>query len=60
MLSERNIPGFRTISLVPLGTAVTVLNGCDESRHFRAFVHAPFKDDAAGERNESCLGLQVT
>ena len=30
------------------------------SDEFRAFVHAPFKDDDAGERNDTSLGMQIT
>ena len=29
-------------------------------KRFRGFVHAPFKDDEAGERNDTSLGMQVT
>jgi hypothetical protein len=36
------------------------IDGEDRSEHFRAFVHAPFKDDAEAERNHTSFGLQVT
>ena len=29
-------------------------------RCIRAFVHAPFKDDDSGERNDTSLGMQIT
>ena len=30
------------------------------SDDFRVFVHSPFKDDDAGERNDTSLGMQLT
>jgi len=42
------------------GEAITTLDGEDTSDRFEAFVHAPFRDDCAGERNETSLALQVT
>lgn len=42
------------------GEAITTLDGEDVSDRFEAFVHAPFRDDCAGERNETSLALQVT
>ncbi|WP_284741093.1 hypothetical protein [Amycolatopsis sp. RTGN1] len=42
------------------GHTITDLDGQDESKFFQAFVHAPFKDDCAGERNETSLAMQVT
>jgi hypothetical protein len=42
------------------GEAITTLDGEDASNRFEAFVHAPFRDDCAGERNETSLALQVT
>lgn len=42
------------------GDAITTMDGDDVSAHFSAFVHAPFKDDCAGERNETSLALHVT
>lgn len=41
------------------GDAIETLDGDDVSQHFSAFVHAPFKDDCAGERNETSLALHV-
>jgi hypothetical protein len=35
------------------------IDGEDRSEHFRAFVHAPFKQDAEAERNHTSFGLQV-
>jgi hypothetical protein len=36
------------------------IDGEDRSDNFRAFVHAPFKQDAEAERNHTSFGLQVT
>ncbi len=60
LLNEDDFEGFpRDLFTVP-GTAITGLNGLNYDACFRAFVHAPFKDDAAEERNATSLGLQVT
>lgn len=42
------------------GEALTVIDEKELSDYFRAFVHAPFKDDDAGERNDTSLGMQIT
>jgi len=42
------------------GHAVSTIDGDDVSDCFEAFIHAPFKDDCAAERNETSLALQVT
>ena len=42
------------------GTEFDSIDGEDRSDHFRAFVHAPFKEDAEAERNRTSFGLQVT
>jgi len=42
------------------GESVTTIDGVDVSAWFDAFLHAPFKDDCAAERNETSLALQVT
>ena len=36
-----------------------MIDGNDLSETFEAFVHAPFKGDCAGERNETSLALQI-
>ncbi len=46
--------------LLKPGIAVTKINGVDYDGTFRAFIHAPFKDDCAAARNETSLSLQVT
>jgi beta-lactamase superfamily II metal-dependent hydrolase len=42
------------------GDAVTLIDGDDVSDRFEAFIHAPFKDDCAAERNDTSLAFQVT
>jgi hypothetical protein len=42
------------------GQVVTAIDGDDVSGRFEAFIHAPFKDDCAAERNDTSLALQVT
>jgi hypothetical protein len=42
------------------GSEFHAIDGVDRSDVFRAFVHAPFKEDAEAERNHTSFGLQVT
>jgi len=42
------------------GKCYTDLDGADHGDAFQAFIHAPFKDTSAGERNETSLALHVT
>ncbi len=42
------------------GQAISKLDGTDVSDRFEAFVHAPFRDDCAAERNETSLAMQIT
>jgi beta-lactamase superfamily II metal-dependent hydrolase len=42
------------------GETVPRLDGDDVSDRFEAFIHAPFKDDCAAERNDTSLALQIT
>jgi hypothetical protein len=42
------------------GSEFHSIDGDDRSEVFRAFVHAPFKEDAEAERNHTSFGLQVT
>jgi hypothetical protein len=53
----RELP--RSCFSVP-GHEVTTIDGVDRSDVFRAFIHAPFKDNAEGERNDTSLAMQVT
>jgi hypothetical protein len=42
------------------GSEFNSIDGIDHSDAFRAFVHAPFKEDAEAERNHTSFALQVT
>lgn len=42
------------------GQSLTMLDGNECAGAFEAFIHAPFKDDAAAARNETSLSMQVT
>ncbi|MFB4349686.1 hypothetical protein [Microbacterium sp. CR_7] len=42
------------------GMSLSMLDGHDRSGTFEAFIHAPFKEDAAAARNETSLSMQVT
>lgn len=42
------------------GKTVSSLDGEDLGDRFEAFIHAPFADDCAAERNETSLAMQVT
>lgn len=42
------------------GSEFTALDGEDFDGTFRAFVHAPFKEDGDKDRNDTSFGLQIT
>lgn len=42
------------------GKSITKADDTDVSAMFNAFVHAPFKDDGADERNNTSLSLHIT
>jgi len=60
VLEREEFRGFPKTRLTIPGTEVTEVNGEDVSAIFRAFVHAPFRKDQEGERNDTSIGLQVT
>ncbi|MFI6093847.1 hypothetical protein [Streptomyces sp. NPDC051218] len=41
------------------GDVINKIDGQDVEDRFEAFVHAPFKDHCAGDRNDTSLALQV-
>lgn len=59
ILREPKYAGFPASCLSIPGNAITRVDGLDLQAVFRAFVHAPFKDDADGERNDCSVALQV-
>ena len=60
LLEEEDFEGFPNDCLTVPGNELTLIDEEDMSGKFRAFVHAPFKDDDAGERNDTSLGMQIT
>lgn len=42
------------------GSEFTAVDGEDFDGSFRAFVHAPFKEDGDKDRNDTSFGLQIT
>ena len=57
---ESEFKNFPEDRLTIPGDELTMIDETDVSDKFRAFVHAPFKDDDADERNDTSLGMQVT
>lgn len=41
------------------GQVITMVDGVELADRFEAFVHAPFRDDCAGDRNDTSLALQI-
>lgn len=41
------------------GNTITEINNESHEDDFTAFVHAPFKDDSAAERNDTSLAMQI-
>ncbi len=60
LLQEAPFKGLPKEFLSVPGHAITVIDGQDHGAHFRAFVHAPFKDDSYGDRNDCSLAFQIT
>ena len=60
LLQEPDFEGFPEALLTTPGHTITTLDGEDCSDVFEAFVHAPFKDDSFGDRNDCSLALQVS
>lgn len=59
LLQEDNYSGFPESRLTIPGNSVEELDGRDVSGLFRGFIHAPFKDDSTGDRNDTSLAIQV-
>lgn len=61
LLQEDLYSGLPREFLTTPRNELTAVGGQELSGSFRAFIHAPFKEDAAGdERNETSLAMQVT
>lgn len=59
LLDEDQFKGFPEDRLSIPGHSVVELDGVDCSDQFCAFIHAPFKHDADGERNDCSIAMQV-
>jgi len=59
LLQEDDYRGFPKTFFTTPGQSVTLLDGVNVEDCFNAFVHAPFKNDSAEERNETSLAMQV-
>ena len=60
LLQEPDFEGFPEEFLTIPGQTITILDGDDLSHVFEAFVHAPFKDDSFGDRNDCSLAFQIS
>lgn len=59
LLQREEFKGFPKWAHTVPGNAITYVDGADQAGLFRAFIHAPFKDDSAGERNETSVAMQI-
>ena len=60
ILEDEEYDGFPEQMLTIPGQEITEVDDEDMATLFRAFVHAPFEEDAEAERNDTSVGLQVT
>ena len=60
LLDEPEFDGFPQELLSIPGQTITTLDGEDLSNVFAAFIHAPFKDDSFGDRNDCSLAFQIS
>ena len=60
LLKEPEFDGFPEDLLSIPGQTITTLDGEDLSDVFEAFIHAPFKDDSFGDRNDCSLAFQIS
>ena len=60
LLQESDFAGFSRQFLTIPGETITTLDGQDHAQRFEAFVHAPFKDDSFGDRNDCSLAFQIS
>lgn len=59
LLNDPEFQGFPPQYLTVPGNWITEIDRAVLASEFAAFIHAPFKDDLAGERNETSLAMQV-
>lgn len=60
LLSETPYSELPDETFVIPGEFLTAIDGTDHKDTFRAFIHAPFKDDGSKERNDTSLAMQIT
>ena len=60
LLEEEEFKEFPDDRITVPGEDLSEVDGSELSELFRVFIHAPFKDDDAGERNDTSLSMQVT
>ena len=60
LLRDPDFEGFPEELLTIPGHMITNVDGEDHSDAFEAFVHAPFKEDSFGDRNDCSLAFQVS
>ncbi len=60
LLNEDPFKNFPKELLTTPGKTITTLDSTDCSHVFKAFVHAPFKDDSFGDRNDCSLAFQIS
>jgi beta-lactamase superfamily II metal-dependent hydrolase len=59
LLQGDEFEGFPDEKLTVPGNSITELDGEDYEGEFNAFIHAPFKDEDIGDRNNTSLAMQV-
>jgi hypothetical protein len=59
ILKEDKYKGLPDTAKSRPGDIVSLIDGTDLADHFQAFIHAPFKDDQAGSKNNTSLSLNV-
>lgn len=60
LLSETPYSELPDETFVIPGEFLTAIDATDHKDTFRAFIHAPFKDDGSKERNDTSLAMQIT
>ncbi len=60
VLEKDDYRGFPADGLSIPGHTVSIVDGADRATDFSAFIHAPFKDDSEGQRNETSVAMQAT
>lgn len=59
LLETEEFKGFPDELRTVPGDPINELNGVDYNGEFRAFIHAPFKEDVETDRNDTSLAMQI-